>query len=78
MNILIFWQCFQCKFGWNKVKYARINNQTCLFHYINTCWSLRRCLNIRPNGKGIGYTCPDLVVYSFDLTEIIFESNVKT
>ena len=46
-DILMFKRCFQCRFGSNLVKFARITI-TRLFHYIAR--SLERCLNTWPNG----------------------------
>ena len=33
----MFLRCFEWAFGWNKVKYAKNNYQTCFFHCVNTC-----------------------------------------
>ena len=33
----MFPRCFEWAFGWNKVKHAKNNYQTCFFHCVNTC-----------------------------------------
>ena len=50
MDNLMFQQHFQCKFGWNKVKYARITITHVCFIAFTLAGSLGRCLNIRPIG----------------------------
>ena len=47
---LMFQQRFQCEFGWNKVKYARITITHVCFIALTLAGSLGRCLNTRPIG----------------------------
>ena len=44
----MFQQRFQCEFGWNKVKYARITITHVCFIALTLAGSLGRCLNTRP------------------------------
>ena len=39
---------FQCKFGWNKVKYARITITHVCFVALTIAWSPGSCLSTRP------------------------------
>ena len=48
MDILMFWQRFQCKFHWSKVKYARITITHVSFIALTLAGSLGRCLNTPP------------------------------
>ena len=41
---------FQCEFGWNKVKYARITIARVWFIALTLAGSLGRCLSTRPIG----------------------------
>ena len=45
-DILMFQQCFQCEFGWNKVKYARITITHVCFIALAFARSLRRCMGL--------------------------------
>ena len=47
-DILMFLQRFQCEFGWNKVKYARIMITHACFIALTLAGSLRRCLSTQP------------------------------
>ena len=49
-DILMFLQRFQCKFGWNKVKYARITITHVCFIALALAGSLGRCLSTLPMG----------------------------
>ena len=47
-DVLMFYQCFQCEFGWNKVNYARITITHVCFIALTLAGSLGRCLSTRP------------------------------
>ena len=49
-DILMFLQRFQCEFGWNKVKYARIMITHVCFIALTLAESLARCLSTQPTG----------------------------
>ena len=49
-DILMFLQRFQCEFGWNRGKYARITIINFCFIALTLTWSLGRCLNTPPIG----------------------------
>ena len=51
MDNLMYQQRFQCEFGWNKVKYARITITHVCFIALTLAGSLGRCLNTRPIGR---------------------------
>ena len=49
MDILMFKRRFQCGFGWNQLKYARIMIIHVCFIALTLAGSLGRCLNSWPN-----------------------------
>ena len=54
MDNVMFQHCFQCEFGWNKVKYARITITHVCFIALTLVGSLGRCLDASCSNSYLG------------------------